>query len=52
MTETGSVLKTICLDFRTINLLKVYPPLLVPLFAKSIERSEKMALAMQARGLK
>jgi energy-coupling factor transport system permease protein len=38
------------LNFRSLNITRTYFPLLVPLFAKTLDRSEKMALAMQARG--
>jgi energy-coupling factor transport system permease protein len=40
------------LNFRSMNVLYTYFPLLVPLFAKMLERSEKMALAMEARGFR
>ena len=38
------------LSFRSPNILRTYFPILVPLFAKTLDRSERMALAMQARG--
>jgi energy-coupling factor transport system permease protein len=38
------------LNFRSPNIFRTYFPVLVPLFAKTLERSERMALAMQARG--
>jgi len=37
-------------SFRSANIFRTYFPVLVPLFAKTLERSERMALAMQARG--
>lgn len=39
------------LNFRSLNIFRTYFPILIPLFAKTLYRSEKMALAMQARGL-
>ena len=38
------------LSFRSPNIFRTYFPILVPLFAKTLDRSERMALAMQARG--
>ena len=38
------------LNFRTVNIFRTYFPVMVPLFAKTLYTSEKMALAMQARG--
>ncbi len=38
------------LSFRSPNITRTYFPVLVPLVAKTLERSERMALAMQARG--
>jgi len=38
------------MNFRTFNLAGAYIPLLAPLFAKTLTRAEKMALAMEARG--
>ncbi len=38
------------IDFRSPNLSRTYVPLLVPMFAKTLDRSERMALAMEARG--
>jgi energy-coupling factor transport system permease protein len=38
------------LDFRSPNLFRTYVPVLVPIFAKTLERSNRMALAMEARG--
>ena len=38
------------LNFKSFNIFKTYFPILIPLFAKTLYRSEKMALAMQARG--
>jgi len=38
------------LNFRSPNIFRTYFPVLVPLFAKTLDRSEHMALAMQARG--
>ncbi|MCD6496426.1 MAG: energy-coupling factor transporter transmembrane protein EcfT [Candidatus Aenigmarchaeota archaeon] len=37
-------------NFRSLSLTSTYMPVLVPLFGKTLQRSEKMALAMQARG--
>ena len=37
-------------NFRSPNITRTYFPVLVPLFAKTLYKSEKMALAMQARG--
>ena len=38
------------LNFRSPNVTRTYFPVMVPLLAKTLERSEKMALAMEARG--
>jgi energy-coupling factor transport system permease protein len=38
------------LNFRSPNILRTYFPILVPLFAKTLDQSNRMALAMQARG--
>jgi len=38
------------LNFRSPNIFRTYFPILIPLFAKTLYRSEHMALAMQARG--
>lgn len=38
------------LNFRRINFLKTYFPILVPLFSKSLENSRQLALSMQSRG--
>lgn len=38
------------LNFKSFNIFKTYFSILIPLFAKTLYRSEKMALAMQARG--
>ena len=38
------------LSFRSPNIFRTYFPILVPLFAKTLDRSERMALAMKARG--
>jgi len=38
------------LNFRSPNVTKTYFPILVPLFAKTLDHSERMALAMKARG--
>jgi len=40
------------LNFKTPNLFKTYFPILVPLFAKTLEGSNRMALAMESRGFK
>jgi len=40
------------LNFKTLNLFKTYFPILVPLFAKTLEGSNRMALAMESRGFK
>lgn len=37
-------------NFRSPNVTKTYMPVMVPLFGKTLYKSEKMALAMQARG--
>jgi energy-coupling factor transport system permease protein len=38
------------LNFRTINIIKSYFPILVPLFGKMLEGSNRLALAMESRG--
>ncbi len=38
------------LNFKTLNIFKVYPPILVPLFSKTLEKSQQLALAMQTKG--
>ncbi len=38
------------MNFRSPNIFSTYFPVLIPLFGKMLYRSEKMALAMQARG--
>jgi energy-coupling factor transport system permease protein len=38
------------LSFRTPNIARTYAPVMVPVFAKMLEKSERMALAMEARG--
>lgn len=38
------------LNFKTLNLFKTYFPILVPLFARTLEGSNHMALAMESRG--
>ncbi len=38
------------MNFMNPNIFRTYFPVLVPLFAKTLYRSEKMSLAMQARG--
>jgi energy-coupling factor transport system permease protein len=38
------------LSFRSPNIFRTYFPVLVPLFAKTLDRSGHMALAMEARG--
>jgi energy-coupling factor transport system permease protein len=38
------------LSFRTPNIARTYAPVMVPIFAKMLEKSERMALAMEARG--
>ena len=40
------------LNFRNINIFKTYFPILVPLFARTLEGSNRMALSMEARGFK
>lgn len=40
------------LDFRNPNILKTYFPIFVPLFAKTLEGSNHLALAMESRGFK
>jgi len=40
------------LNFKSLNLLKTYFPILVPLFARTLEGSNRMALAMESRGFK
>jgi len=42
--------KSRALSFRTPNIFRTYFPVLVPIFAKMLYRSEHMSLAMQARG--
>ena len=42
--------KSRAMSFRTLNVFRTYFPVLVPLFAKMLYRSEHMSLAMQARG--
>ena len=37
-------------SFRSPNIFRTYFPILVPLFGKTLERSGRMALAMEARG--
>ncbi len=37
-------------NFRSPNIMDTYMPVMVPLFGKTLQKSEKMALAMQARG--
>jgi len=38
------------LNFRSPNIFKTYFPILVPLFSKTLEGSNRLALAMEARG--
>ena len=38
------------LNFRSPNIFRTYFPILVPLFGKALTQSERMALAMEARG--
>ena len=38
------------LNFKTPNIFKTYFPILVPLFAKTLEGSNHLALAMESRG--
>jgi energy-coupling factor transport system permease protein len=38
------------LSFRTPNVTRTYAPVMVPIFGKMLEKSERMALAMEARG--
>jgi cobalt/nickel transport system permease protein/energy-coupling factor transport system permease protein len=38
------------LNFRSLNIIRTYFPILVPLFAKTLGQSRYMALAMEARG--
>ncbi|MDI6826739.1 MAG: energy-coupling factor transporter transmembrane component T [Candidatus Aenigmarchaeota archaeon] len=40
------------LNFKSINVFKVYFPILVPLFGKTLEGSNRSALAMESRGFK
>jgi energy-coupling factor transport system permease protein len=42
--------KSRCLNFRSPNIFRTYFPILVPLFGKALAQSERMALAMEARG--
>ena len=42
--------KTRGLNFKTLNIFKTYFPILVPLFARTLEGSNNMALAMESRG--
>jgi len=37
------------LNFKTLNVFKVYLPILVPLFSRTLEKSQQLALAMQTR---
>jgi energy-coupling factor transport system permease protein len=38
------------LNFRSVNFFKTYFPILVPLFVKTLEGSNHLALAMESRG--
>lgn len=38
------------LNFKTLNVFKVYPPILIPLLSKTLEKSQQLALALQTRG--
>jgi energy-coupling factor transport system permease protein len=38
------------LNFKTLNIFKVYPPILIPLLSKTLEKSQQLALALQTRG--
>ena len=40
------------LNFRSLNIFKTYFPILVPIFVKSLEGSNHLALAMESRGFK
>ena len=37
-------------NFKSPNFLKTYPPLLIPIFTKTLEKAEQLSLALQARG--
>ena len=43
--------KTRGLSFRSLNISRTYLPVLVPLFAKTLDKSQRMALAMETRGM-
>jgi len=38
------------LNFKSLNFFKTYFPILVPLFSKTLEKSNRLALAMESRG--
>lgn len=40
------------LNFKNVNFFKTYFPILIPLFGKTLERSNYTALAMESRGFK
>jgi energy-coupling factor transport system permease protein len=38
------------LNFKSLNFFKTYLPILIPLFSKTLEKSNHLALAMESRG--
>lgn len=38
------------LNFKTLNIFNAYLPILVPLFSKTLEKSQQLALAIQTKG--
>ncbi len=43
--------KTRGLSFKSPNILHTYLPVLIPLFAKTLDRSQRIAIAMETRGI-
>ena len=38
------------LNFKSLNFFRTYFPVMIPLFSKTLERSNRLALAMESRG--
>jgi energy-coupling factor transport system permease protein len=38
------------LNFKSLNFSRTYFPVMIPLFSKTLERSNRLALAMESRG--
>jgi len=45
-----NVQKSRGLNFKSLNFFRTYFPILIPLFSKTLEKSNRLALAMESRG--